>query len=40
MPGLGSQGPGAVSVVPVLILFGFAQKYFISGIQLTGLTGR
>lgn len=29
-----------ISVVPVLILFGFAQKYFISGIQLTGLTGR
>ena len=29
-----------VSLVPVLILFAIAQKYFISGIQLTGLTGR
>ncbi len=29
-----------VSLVPVLILFAVAQKYFIRGIQLTGLTGR
>jgi multiple sugar transport system permease protein len=27
-------------VVPVLLIFIFAQRYFIRGIQLTGLAGR
>jgi ABC-type glycerol-3-phosphate transport system permease component len=27
-------------VVPVLLLFLFAQRYFIRGVQLTGLAGR
>jgi multiple sugar transport system permease protein len=29
-----------VMIVPIVVIFFFAQRYFVSGIQLTGLTGR
>lgn len=34
------MGASTVSLIPVLVVFAVAQKYFIRGIQLTGLTGR
>ena len=34
------MGASTVSLIPVLVVFAVAQKYFITGIQLTGLTGR
>jgi ABC-type glycerol-3-phosphate transport system permease component len=27
------------SILPIIVLFFFAQRYFIEGIQLTGLKG-
>jgi multiple sugar transport system permease protein len=38
-PGL-TMAFATMSMVPVLLLFFFAQKYFIEGVQLTGLGGR
>ncbi len=34
------MGASTISLIPVLVVFAVAQKYFITGIQLTGLTGR
>lgn len=31
---------GTVSVIPILVLFLFTQKYFVQGVVLTGLAGR
>jgi len=38
-PGL-TMAFAAMATVPVLVLFFFAQRYFIEGVQLTGLGGR
>jgi multiple sugar transport system permease protein len=38
-PGL-TMAFAAMATVPVLLLFFFAQRYFIEGVQLTGLGGR
>lgn len=38
-PGL-MMAVGVMSMLPVLVLFAFAQKYFIEGVALTGLGGK
>ena len=34
------MGSGVVMLLPILILFFSAQKYFVRGIALTGIAGR